>query len=1360
MKTLLTFVLCLFALVANAANPSTKSFRATGGLVVTSNDITGIITYDGSGISSPTGGVSAATVTNIVTSYIGSSSNAFGYGMTNLLYGQTVFVDATNGNNATAMRGDFSKPYRSVSNAAAVLQSGDVLEIRPGIYPVTPSVVQSNGLGAINIFNKTNITIRGAAGGLSILDAGATLGTLVYVTNASGFTMRDVTLKGYMLTNYVLYEANYVWGAFEMFKCDNLLIENCKFIDHFDHGIIDFGFAIANLSTNNIIIRNNIFDNIGSSRTNASVEIDGTAVSGSSWTIEYNYMANCFRAIEPYSEPGTVFNRSITRGNVIRNCIESAITTAGSTNGHNLLIENNHIFWDLGYSRRGTNPLTSADGIVINGGQRHKVLNNTIINAPNYGIQCITDAEMFGHVIEGNKIQGQFSDANGLGIGVMRVTGGGNTLREFSIKNNQISGKRFYGILADFLRDSVVDGNRIVNCGTNGSYYALGANQCSNVVFSGNVVINNGGASATAQGMLFNGTSGIQAVTLIGNQIYGVTTNIAMGTGAGVKFIQQADNTGIVRNDVTNSFTWGSPVAGQVLTAIDSTGKATWSNVVAGAGGSITTNGNQFLGVPLSIKDGAVLTNIDLFGSLNVGDFITDSRVLVTDGSSDVIGSSVTSTELGFLTGATSSIQNQLNAKGNFSTNADGSANFTSGPGTESTIVLFGTNGVGAMAFTLPGNFPGTITNRFNFSNAAPGQVLTVVSSNNNVITWGISNVTASAGATALSNLTDVAVENRQAGDTIQWYPAMQKWSNYAGFFNIQLTVVQTNIFVGSNMEQQVTITTNSSFQLVFTGTPNNGEIVHVSVSNYSASTIYGTNTFYDTSVASNVTVFAVAPTSIRKMTFVNMTNHNLGSSRWELRNTLGLEPELAAGTNVVFTTNGNVVSVNSASGSGSGNFSTNANGVGVFNGLNGRVQAGNNPTTVTSAVFMATPVITNHAIYSFLDIAKIEYVAGGTIGHASFDAGPTITGTVGSDHHNAFQDATLYTNSGVLARYSGVSIAPRIAAGTVSKLMGYEFVQPTGSVGVTGGVTTVMGVYVPSLTMGSASNYAYYADPPTISYLGGGVGIGSPLRPTGAPKFWLADTNQPRNSRGNLYVYTTDTAAIDKGGYLVLGASYTGGSETAMGGIVGAKENVTAGNIDGYLGFFANQNGVGMGNEKMRLSSLGKLAIGTNAPNAFLHVAGNSTGGFVIQAGTTNRPSALTLDTNGALVLGGKLTASTNLASFNFLTNDFVSGQVYTNDPAGAGGGQRAFVQATATLTNILSTDVAIMALWVDQDGDGSFESKGKEVLYAPVVALSSNQEILCSRLQPNARFAFTNLSTGTASSGIRPNSSEIVRE
>lgn len=45
-----------------------------------------------------------------------------------------------------------------------------------------------------------------------------------------------------------------------------------------------------------------------------------------------------------------------------------------------------------------------------------------------------------------------------------------------------------------------------------------------------------------------------------------------------------------------------------------------WSNNIpsGGAGGSLTTNANQFLGVPLAIKDGAFLTNLNIQSSLQV----------------------------------------------------------------------------------------------------------------------------------------------------------------------------------------------------------------------------------------------------------------------------------------------------------------------------------------------------------------------------------------------------------------------------------------------------------------------------------------------------------------------------------------------------------------------------------------------------------------------------------------------------------------------------------------------------------------------------------------------------------------------
>lgn len=83
MKTILAFALCLISITGNAANPSTKSFRATGGLTVTSNDATGLIVYDGSGIAGSgstqmvTAAIGTLTVTNSI-SVLGSGTNQFG----------------------------------------------------------------------------------------------------------------------------------------------------------------------------------------------------------------------------------------------------------------------------------------------------------------------------------------------------------------------------------------------------------------------------------------------------------------------------------------------------------------------------------------------------------------------------------------------------------------------------------------------------------------------------------------------------------------------------------------------------------------------------------------------------------------------------------------------------------------------------------------------------------------------------------------------------------------------------------------------------------------------------------------------------------------------------------------------------------------------------------------------------------------------------------------------------------------------------------------------------------------------------------------------------------------------------------
>ena len=103
--------------------------------------------------------------------------------------------------------------------------------------------------------------------------------------------------------------------------------------------------------------------------------------------------------------------------------------------------------------------------------------------------------------------------------------------------------------------------------------------------------------------------------------------------------------------------------------------------------------------------------------------------------------------------------------------------------------------------------------------------------------------------------------------------------------------------------------------------------------------------------------------------------------------------------------------------------------------------------------------------------------------------------------------------------------------------------------------------------------------------------------------------------------------------------------------------------------------------------------------------------------------------------------------------TNDFVLNTYYTNSA------QRSWVAATIGLTNVLGTDMARVNLYLDQDGDGSWERTGLAARLQGVALVSDATE-LSAFLQPSARFIFTNFSSGSAAAAIEVNSSQWVRQ
>ena len=112
------------------------------------------------------------------------------------------------------------------------------------------------------------------------------------------------------------------------------------------------------------------------------------------------------------------------------------------------------------------------------------------------------------------------------------------------------------------------------------------------------------------------------------------------------------------------------------------------------------------------------------------------------------------------------------------------------------------------------------------------------------------------------------------------------------------------------------------------------------------------------------------------------------------------------------------------------------------------------------------------------------------------------------------------------------------------------------------------------------------------------GVGTNSPTS--------VVDIRGPNGavqSRGQLYLTNTDTAAIDNGSQISLGGTYSGTGDTYFAAIAGRKENSTVGDYHGYLQLSTRQTSGNI--ERMRITSDGRVGIGTNSPDALLDLKG-----------------------------------------------------------------------------------------------------------------------------------------------------------
>ena len=137
-------------------------------------------------------------------------------------------------------------------------------------------------------------------------------------------------------------------------------------------------------------------------------------------------------------------------------------------------------------------------------------------------------------------------------------------------------------------------------------------------------------------------------------------------------------------------------------------------------------------------------------------------------------------------------------------------------------------------------------------------------------------------------------------------------------------------------------------------------------------------------------------------------------------------------------------------------------------------------------------------------------------------------------------------------------------------------------------------------------------------------------VRASPASSVDIRSANTAVQSRGNLYVTTTSTAAINEGAQISLGGTYTGAAETFFGAIAARKENATVGDFNAYLQFSVRSTG--NLSEKMRIDSAGQVGIGTDSPNTKVEISGAKNTSELRLSSTNNDSSWVAGDYIGKL--------------------------------------------------------------------------------------------------------------------------------
>ena len=406
-----------------------------------------------------------------------------------------IYVDANNGEDSTAQRGNPFRPYQTFATAWAKITSGDTLIINPGTYTITP-VTGSNSStdnAPFKIASLTNVTIKGV--GFPVI-YGAGDGCWFSIYNSSDIHIEGIIFRGDG-THTVASTANPIFAMWDIrptATTSDVSWVNCRFEDYRNHAIAGL-FAPKPHSRLKVL---GCHFQGGGQFVIGTANSDGAAVVslGSDVLVSGCTFQNILRGIELEGEGP---HRGVTiTNNTFTNIWEFGIMTfAGfgdETHFSRVTITGN-TFRSVLASNAPAAFSGDASAFIMTGGTEYVIGSNVFENCKNGIVGNATAADIFHINVHGNIFQTvqlpiQFfaSEADvTAGRRVEQINVTGNT----SWAGNG-SGMRFRGqniqVVGNIINGHNDEGILLLNSGTtavNPSYIVIRSNQIGNGPLSG-----------------------------------------------------------------------------------------------------------------------------------------------------------------------------------------------------------------------------------------------------------------------------------------------------------------------------------------------------------------------------------------------------------------------------------------------------------------------------------------------------------------------------------------------------------------------------------------------------------------------------------------------------------------------------------------------------------------------------------------------------------------------------------------------------------------------------------------------------------------------------------------------------------